>query len=78
MELLDRLRSWLGDVFRQGEPAVDKGGGEDTDPRLDPENVTEVRKSAHEDPAAKLTDVRERRVADEGEGDGEGEDEPDR
>jgi hypothetical protein len=68
MGLLDRLRSWLGAVLERGEPEADEGSEEDADPRLDPENVTEVRKEADDDPAAKLTDVRER-LADEEDGD---------
>lgn len=65
MELLDRLRSWLGGVFGRDEPEADEGGEETPDSRLDPENVTEVRRETDDDPAAKLTDVRERRTDDE-------------
>lgn len=66
MGLLDRVRSWLGGVLGSAEPE-DEEGQTDADSRLDPENVTTVRKEADEDPAAKLSDVREQR-ADDGDG----------
>ncbi|MFB6295731.1 MAG: hypothetical protein ABEH66_02695 [Halobacteriales archaeon] len=57
MGLLERVRSWLGGLFGTDE-AEGEAVDEDDEPRLDPDNVTEVRKRTDEDPAAKLNEVR--------------------
>jgi len=59
MGLLDRVRSRLAALFgsREEDEAEQAATGDD-EPRLDPDNVTEVRKQAEDDPAAKLSEVR--------------------
>jgi hypothetical protein len=60
MGLLSRLRDWLtgwGGEAPAGEP--DAGSGTADEPRLDPENVTEVRTDAGDDPVEKLREIRE-------------------
>ena len=61
MGLLDRIRAWFGGLFGTEETEPESTASEEG-PRLDPENVTEVRKQVEEDPAAKLEDVRETRA----------------
>jgi hypothetical protein len=81
--MLGKLRSWLAGLIGgpDGEGPDGSGGrdghGEPDDPAdpsgLDPDNVTEVRTEADEDPVTKLRDVeRERERPDDPESDDHG------
>jgi len=62
MGLLDRLRAWLGGSRSDGSDRTDSdseedGSGDDGSPRLDPENVTEVRSESDDDPVERLREL---------------------
>jgi len=63
MTLLDRLRRWLfggddGAAGRDGD-SEDRGSDDADEPRLDPDQVTEVRSERETDPAAALRDLQD-------------------
>jgi hypothetical protein len=64
MPILDRVRAWLFGAD-DSEPSESGGNTESTsegsgEPRLDPDNVTQVRSARDDDPVSQLRDTRER------------------
>jgi hypothetical protein len=63
MGLLSRLRAWITGSDGETSDGAETGTTETDDrtgePRLDPENVTEVRRGSDEDPVETLRAVRE-------------------
>jgi hypothetical protein len=58
MGLLNRLRGWLGLAGSGGGDDAD-GEADDDSPRLDPDNVTEMRTESDDDPVERLRELEE-------------------
>jgi hypothetical protein len=58
MRLLNRLRGWLGLAGSDGGDDAD-GEADDDSPRLDPDNVTEMRTESDDDPVERLRELEE-------------------
>ena len=58
MGLLNRLRGWLGLAGSDGGDDED-GEADDDSPRLDPDNVTEMRTESDDDPVERLRELGE-------------------
>ena len=56
MGLLDRLRGWLGLAGSDGDDDEDDEADDDS-PRLDPDNVTEMRTESDDDPVERLREL---------------------
>jgi hypothetical protein len=57
MGLLNRLRGWLGLAGSDGDG--EDGEADDDSPRLDPDNVTEMRTESDDDPVEQLRELEE-------------------
>ena len=58
MGLLNRLRGWLGLAGSDGDDDEDDEADDDS-PRLDPDNVTEMRTESDDDPVERLRELEE-------------------
>lgn len=76
MSLLETVRSWFRSLFggepEPTEPDDAPAEPESTEPRLDPDGVTEVRRQSDDDPIDRLREVKEKREEQAREGDGTG------